>query len=75
MEDAVLSVLVTLVLLRGLFWILMEIDVYSFAGSDATMSGIRLTWLADVSIVTSLFGIIVQLWYFLLGVDFLAEGE
>jgi len=53
----------------------MEIDVYSFAGSDATMSGIRLTWLADVSIVTSLFGIIVQLWYFLLGVDFLAEGE
>lgn len=75
MEDAVLSVLIIIGLFQLLFWILLEIDVYFVASSDATVSGIPLTWIPYISIMLPILGITVQLWYFFSREEFLAGDE
>ena len=53
----------------------MEIDVYLISNSDATASGIPLTWLPLISIMLPILGITVQLWYFFSRDTLLVEDE
>lgn len=69
MEDLVISVLITAGLLQLVFYILIEVDIRVLGESDATMSGISVTWIPIISIMLPFLGIGVQLWYFSLRVQ------